>query len=1293
MRSVTKDSATGTRTRGSCALLRLKGKYVNHLHHSGCCDNYENNKLRYSPSFLLVHFPFLFHVKHRSIDMASKAAPNARPLHPCILSVFDGNQGSEWSSWAHITSKKHELPNLVTAQNSSLLVYSIDETSGTLLLEHSFTGLAGTICFLDCLRSPGDDPDSLLLGFSGNPRLVVVSITMATSKTLTSCRNMLMATSLLDLTSALLDTSLGSVHPLEKNIIVSKEQKNPNSVTLTIVLGGGISVLAVTLRRVKALNGTYTWNASEPYLIPLATLHASLKPAGEAALLAASNQNNPATNQQCLSHGFGEIISTCFLPGYLEPTVVLLHSDPQHGRVWSGRLGRPHGAGGTAYALKATAVTITVSHRRAAILWSVAVPADADTLYSIGKTGCLVVGPNEIFQIKNGGRLSNILAVNGWARSTCPAELLDQLQSNPWPLPRLAIQLDGSCVTFVNDSVALVSLRNGQLYSLQHAGNSWSMIPLGRTLRGVGEVGMMISLPFGSISKEVMQNMLGSKCSDSLSMGIAFVGSHMGDATLLGYTLESGVTLLDAAKIEGLKKRKMDNSEMNIKQEIGTETRDDEYEIMLRREEEALYAHIGDECLNEDKDVSSTPNLIPASSDDDENDMNSTDINRKRDRAKLVRISVVRSLTTLDSITALGPIGPGCEGPISATKTRMKSPEDILGQTKNPLIGSTAHVLPCGFGSSGGIAIVTTPGRDDSSILAEADCLNVQSVFSLPRHGLIIMGMVPNKYGVAGMSVLRLQSSISTHADQGSRQIADVEFDEVDLDAWCTSDEETEGTFADTRYVLTQATLLSASELNNDRFMLLVQSDDGFSHALVFFSESFGQLRVIDHTIVESLSGGALLSVTPPLTDSHDDIVSLGCVWSSGCATVATVDTFNNVKMTMILGTVNEQSENLGEDEEEFFYQSDRITAVDIFSAPPNIFACDNESSVIKLAANSDNIPEIAKNEDDEDEELELYGHHSFQVNVPKIDESVPVSVENESSTTSFIAIVRVSGLLQVFKVSDFADGDLPRPVWQAHGCGHGVAVLESHNNTECAPRKPRLHKVFTSEIRFFSCGTTVSPILSKRTQNRSASNSFFVAIETDSGDLHVYKREKGRTCVFGREPTRQSARPSKEQSRHHAKLRRKGVLAKTAKDESISDLVTFRHNRFHRFFGISGHDGLFAAIARPLWFVSERTALKMLHHRSKHVAPAGGRARPITGFCSGLQVCSFLTMTDSVAFCLFWDTLLTAFNLFAFVQESSKRLRGWFCYPARAYWKSGEPAPNNIQRVGVSTLSVPLPL
>jgi hypothetical protein len=1156
--------------------------------------------------------------------MASKAAPNTRPLHPCVLSVFEGNQGSEYSTWAHITTEKHELPNLVTAQNSSLLIYSIEESSGKLLLEHSFTGLSGSICYLDSLPSPDKEPDSLLIGFCGHPRLAVVSVTSAPRETVTSSRNMLLATSLLDLTQALLDASMGSMTPMEEDLVASIEQKNPNLVTLTVILGGGVAVAAIMIRRIKASNGTYSWNASEPYLLPLATLHGSLTPSGEAAAVAASNQNNPLANQQSIAHGFGDIVSTCFLPGYLEPTIVLLHSNPEHGRPWSGRLGRPHGAGGTAYAMLATAMTVTVSHRRTAVLWSVAIPADSTTLYSIGKVGCLVIGPNTVFEIKNGGRVSNVLAVNGWAKSTCPSELLDQLQPNPWPLPRLAIQLDGSRLTFINDSVALVSLRNGQLYSLQYVGESWCMMPLGRVLRGVGEVGDMITLPFSSMPKEVMQNLLGSKGSANLSIGLTFVGSRMGDATLLGYTLESGITLLDASKIEGMKKRRLEGDKTGIKEEIGIDDLEDEYAIILSREEEALYAPLDNGSAAEVAEASTTPDIIPPSS-DEENDIENTEIKRKRDRSKLVRIAVLRSLTTLDSITALGPIGPGCEGPISSSTETAKTADNIWNHPKAPVIGSTAHILPCGYGSSGGLALLTTPGSDDTSILAEADCLNVQSVFSLPKRGLIIMGMMQNKEGyVAGMSVLRIQPSTSVKAEQGSRQTADIEFTEVDLEAWCISDEEMEGTFADARYVLTQTTLLSASELTDDRFVLLVQSDDGFSYALVILSEDKGRLRALEHTIVESMSGGALLSVTPPQMDTINGLLSLGCVWSSGCATVMTVGGDNYVKMTMILGTVKDASNNFGEDEEEFFYQSDRITALDIFSGPADLFASEEWT-----AARSDVKTEITSAQIDDyfdEEEIELYGNSSARDKTHSVADTPQAGTEHRNKLTSFIAVVRISGLLQVFEVSDFANGDFPRPVWDTNGCGHGVVALERIGDMENISRKPRLHKVFTSEIRFFFCGTTDSFSSSKRSQLRSATHSFFIAVETDCGDMHVYKREKGRTCVFGKESLRLSARPSKEQSRHHAKLRRRGILAKTAVDESTSDLMAFRHNRYHRFLGISGHDGLFAANARPLWMVSERGALKLLHHRSRHVAPAGGKARPITGFCSGLKVriCKF---------------------------------------------------------------------
>ena len=99
------------------------------------------------------------------------------------------------------------------------------------------------------------------------------------------------------------------------------------------------------------------------------------------------------------------------------------------------------------------------------------------------------------------------------------------------------------------------------------------------------------------------------------------------------------------------------------------------------------------------------------------------------------------------------------------------------------------------------------------------------------------------------------------------------------------------------------------------------------------------------------------------------------------------------------------------------------------------------------------------------------------------------------------------------------------------------------------------------------------------------------------------------------------STRPSKEQEKHFMKLRRKGI-AKKAIDDTIGG---FRHNDLFRFKNLSRQDGLFAAAARPLWFVAERGYPTVLSHRCRHMAPAGGRPKPVAGFCAGILVRLFL--------------------------------------------------------------------
>ena len=92
----------------------------------------------------------------------------SRPVHPCILSLTEGSRGAEYSTWAHLTTTRNsELPNLVTACASTLNVYSVDAASGTLLLEHAFGNLAGSVVFLTTLTPTQDAlPDALLVGFA-----------------------------------------------------------------------------------------------------------------------------------------------------------------------------------------------------------------------------------------------------------------------------------------------------------------------------------------------------------------------------------------------------------------------------------------------------------------------------------------------------------------------------------------------------------------------------------------------------------------------------------------------------------------------------------------------------------------------------------------------------------------------------------------------------------------------------------------------------------------------------------------------------------------------------------------------------------------------------------------------------------------------------------------------------------------------------------------------------------------------------------------------------------------------
>lgn len=1111
--------------------------------------------------------------------MSRKALPSARPVHPCLLSVFDSNQGAEYSTWAHITANKNELPNLITAQASTLCIYTISTDTARLELTETFSHLAGTIVFLETLKSPSG-ADSLLIGFDGHPRLAVCSLQEPASDVMASRSQLLLATSLLDLTPALMDACVGSVTPLEQDLIATVLDRGDGpDKTVAIILGGGVAVAAVALH--FAANA---WHASEPFLLPLSTLALPINFQKNAtAAAAAAATPNISAYQQTIAHGYGDIWSACFLPGYLEPTLVLLHAPA--GQPWSGRLATSLGS------CQVTAMSVTVPHHQAAVLWSVTVPADAQFLRPTGTTGCLVVCTNSIFSISNGGRISaqGALAVNGWAGATSAGL---HLSPNPWPLPKLAVQLDGARVAMISDSLGLVVLRHGAVYLLQQLHENWSMIPVGQTLGSLGQIASLLVLPLGdpgALDKLLPAKVLG------VSVGLVFCGSRLGDSSLLGYTLESNVGLVDAVQgkgnviIQGAIKEEDEQSDEPAHAV-------DEYEMILRSEEDALYApdDVNDEASKIEKAL---PDVIPPSDEESEEVSGSRRRTRNK-RAKLTRMSVIRSLNALDSLTGIGPLGPGCEGPLrgSTDRTALANFAAMPGASTASL-GTIAKIMPCGHGSSGGLALVTAPGSDDRSILVEEDCLNVESVFCL--GGLVLLGMFPRDDG-AGINVLRIECNENS-----------LEMTQVDMAAWYKSDGmemDTDENTSDPSFIFTKSQLLAAAALNSSYFCVVVRLLNGEGgYVLATYNDEGGQLKTVSNQILSTGFPSTLVQCSPFQKLNQGAV--FGTVWSMGCAIVYVIDSKGEVEERIIEGTSSLVATD--DDDEEVFYESDRVTAIDVFKAPSTLFNQDRNFSESSLHMTGGRVLD-----DLDDEDRELYqGFDALKSAVNSVSDTVARDSPSDVAPESvFVAVSRQNAQLQIFKIDD-----LEVPVWEAVGCGQGVAKLSP--SAVQHPRRPKMHKVYSREIRFFSAGL------------QGGVQDHFLAVSTNLGDVQLYK-VKGGDLV--RVSVRLPSRPSKKQSEHRAKLRRKNILPPDAIDDSVVNANLFYHNQLSRFDDISGQSGLFAAIARPMWFLTERRSLVALSHRSRHVAPGGGKSRPVSGFCTGVKSSSsgssgFMTLHERI--------------------------------------------------------------
>ena len=730
------------------------------------------------------------------------------------------------------------------------------------------------------------------------------------------------------------------------------------------------------------------------------------------------------------------------------------------GRAWSGRLSTPSAAGGTRHPLTLTAISISVPQRRSVVLWSLrdALPADSFKLVSHPVDGVLVLGANEILYVDGGGRMRCGVASNGFARATCPSGLVPTkvdndkaaagassgsgavITANPSPLPLLSVALDGCRISFVSDDVAALCLRDGAVYSLEihrcdgysagsgRVAHSVSLSPMNCRLGGLGMVSTLSALPLATIGKGLSGSAIGGfatkmvgtdeendgrpskKQQDGTKLGVLFAGSRLGDSTLLLYGMRERVTLVEpetesedetaASTGEKRKRSQVEEEEGSSKKREAVKNEDvsaaavTDDEDIYRMEEEALYAPPGEGDL----DTWGGGEVAVIAEDDGAKGSKSSSVGLLKDghRPVINYLSVFDSPIprAIDSLTGVGPLGPGTMGPTSAAGAGGRG-------------ASSTSVHPCGYGSSGGLAVLTVPGmnapasaaaagdQQSGTMVTEADCRDIDVVCGLSGCGLVLLGksgggtvvmkMVPPETESLSKSGAKVkkeegddQAALSEEGPSSSIQIVEVGLDELTGEGDSTAEAmDVEGgdggrfilgndatsTSILKSAVLRQATEWSPTKEDNGRYIVLLVSSREHD-AVALFSAPRGSNDTSNFTLIRTFEvhppampdsardSAKLLSTTPLIQQTLENgmtQVVLGLVWSNGIGSVVTLacdvkkGKFHISQLTLDgSGSVDNTSRLDGESDEDpevaKYYASSRIVAVDIFEASCNLF-------------------------------------------------------------------------------------------------------------------------------------------------------------------------------------------------------------------------------------------------------------------------------------------------------------------------------------------------------------------
>ena len=206
-----------------------------------------------------------------------------------------------------------------------------------------------------------------------------------------------------------------------------------------------------------------------------------------------------------------------------------------------------------------------------------------------------------------------------------------------------------------------------------------------------------------------------------------------------------------------------------------------------------------------------------------------------------------------------------------------------------------------------------------------------------------------------------------------------------------------------------------------------------------------------------------------------------------------------------------------------------------------------------------------------------------------------------EGDAVLHIGIVTEGGALEVYPFCDEKKSSSSSSVWSCaiENLAYFPDSLEL--STSGSPKLCRNEtEVMCSEINFFVAGPLRSAV--------SGLRSFHLMVHNDQDDVMIYEArtvpEDGGGLSFRKCNLDVVLRGSKAAK----------SLAKVK-----SERGAFQYARLRRFSDISGHSGLFAAISRPAWVLSERGNLSVLPYKLRFSAP--GETLPVKGFVSCPQV------------------------------------------------------------------------